>query len=305
MKYYYSIYDLAIESCIEFPFLTSSPVAQFSAISLRIDYAAVSPDGLNQPTQRAWGYQVKGSEFWLNVPSVARYLVSNGQHISIDKVHDADEDSIRSFLFSTCFEVLLKQRQLLVMPGYALKKNNQALVFAGMPGNGQAMLQGLFYKRGYNFVSAQTVAINQQAQVLPGIAQLEFWPAIAAALSLELPLLNTVRPAIKKYQVPLNDQYHPTALPLKLIYILDMHQQDRIVFSPIEGSNKINCLHQLLKTNSVSVDLCYEQNLTLPSLQVFDAIPIIGIHLPTTGLKLQQVVQAIEADIVERSLSYA
>jgi len=271
---------------------------------ITIFFGSVSQKGLSQPLNQGLTYQATATEFWLNIPFMARFLVSNGQNIIIDPVPGIDEESIRVFLLSTCLEVLLKQRQMTVIQGYALKLNDQGVVFAGNLGTGQSMLQGLLYKRGHIFLSGNFFALNNQGYILPGVAQLEFWQPVVSALGFAEQSLKMLRPNINKYIIPLEEQYYAKPLPLKVIYTWKTHQQGDIIFSPIDDANKKQYLQQLIKANNLPVGLWPEQHDNLCNSAVLDAIQIVCIQLPIKGLKLQQLVDSIENDLVERGHYY-
>ena len=304
MKYHYSVYDFIIQSELELPGFPAASGITVSSPTVTIQFGKVSKTGLQNPTNQGLTYQTNSTEFWLNIPSIARFLVSNGQKILIDPVDQTDDDSIRTFLLSTCIETLLRQRQLILISGFALKLGSVGVAFAGTPGTGQSMLQGLFYKNGYSFLDGHFTVLNHQGFILPGIPQMELWPAITSVLGIDTQHLNQVRPEIQQYILPLIDQYYRNPLPVQTIYTVAMHQQPNIIFSTIDGAEKIKYLEPLIKTNDVSVNLWYENNHSLPNLDRLKSIPLVCINLPTSGLKLQQIIQAIENDVGERSLAH-
>lgn len=304
MKYFYSVYDLIIQSPLLLPSLTvASPIASAQA-QVVIEYGVVCDTGLKEPVNQGFTYQANENEFWLNIPAVARFLVSHGHHIMIDPLPSVDEDSIRTFLLSTCMEVLLKQRGLLLMPGYALQIGELGVAFAGI-GVGQTMLQGLFYKRGFSFISSNFFVLDNQGHALPGPAQLDLGPQVLTALKMDLDTFTPVRPGIKKYKVPLDTQYVAHPIPLQVIYTLKMHQQSEVLFETMDTITKKNTVQQLAKINQTSLDVWYGSDERLPDITAMQAIDLVSIHLPLTGLKLPDVASLIEQDILTRGLHHA
>lgn len=301
MTYCYSAYNFIIHSELLLPALPHFFSGSEAINPVVISYGYVDKKGLPSPTHQRFSYQANKTEFWLNVPSVARYSVSNGNSIIIDPVEGVDEDSIRVFLFHTCIEVLLKQRQVTVLPGYTLKFGDDGIAFSGSPRLGQSMLQGLWYKRGYVFLAGHSIALNEHGHALPGLAQIEFWPPVIETLKLEKHVQKNLRPNIKKCVIPLEQQYYPRPLPLKIIYILKTHQQTDVLFTKINDEHKLPHIQQLLAQNNVPADICYEMN----TAEAKSSIQIIYIHLPAAGLKLQQLADDIEHDVSERGYSHA
>ena len=292
MAYYYSLYDFIVQSDLQLP----APPLPSSASNVTVSYGSVSPEGLANPVCRGFAYQASSTDFWLNIPSVARFLVSNGQSIVIDPVKGIDEDSIQAFLLKTCMEVLLRQRQLTVLPGYAFKMGDYGISFLGNPGLGQSLLQGLWYKQGYSFLSGNFVVLNSQGDMLPGISQLDCLPGVISSLKLEKQVLKQLRPNIKKCVISLNQQYHANPLKPKIIYILKMHQLADVLFGELDDDSKLSCLQQLVSSNMWSA---------LPKPDLFHTTPIICIHVPMAELKLQQLAESIKQDVMERGHSYA
>lgn len=305
IQYYYSVYQLRVQSELCIPTLEITPKSIDGPSHVTISFGTVCPEGLKLPIHKGFAYQANRTQFWLNIPSVARFLVSNGQSIIIDPSEGIDEDSLRAFLLSICLEVLLRQRQLLVLPGYALKRGEHGIAFLGGSGLGQAMLQGLFYKQKQFFLATHFFVLNQQGDILPGVPQLEFLPQVVSALKIETQTFKTLRPGHEKYIIPLDEQYHAQPLPLKVIYTLNIHQQSHIDFLPLEEADKIPYLHQLLTQSNLPLDVWYDEQVCLPNPSVFDPIQIVAIHLPKVGLKLQQLADSIEYDFVKRVNSYA
>lgn len=272
---------------------------------VNIIYGAVSQDGLGNPTGKGFNYETNATDFWLNIPSVARFQVSNGERVIIDPVEGIDEDSIRTFLLSICLEVLLRQRHYLVTSGFALKFRDYGIGFVSGLSSGLSILQGLFYKQGYSFLGGNFFALNSLGQIVPSVGQLEFWPSAAATLGFDTKTLKTLRPGIEKYVIPLEEQYYSKPVPLNIIYTIKMHKQSDIVFSPIDESAKIPYLQHLAKTNSIFADLWDDIKPGFLPSNIINNIQMVTINLPIDGLKLKQVIELIEHDLIEREQHYA
>jgi hypothetical protein len=304
IMYYYSVYDFIVQSELFLPTLGVISHQSNAINPITISYGAVSNHGLAAPTQQGFTYQATNTDFWLNIPFIARFLVSNGQQITIEPNERADEDSIHTFLFSTCIEVLLRQRQKILLSGYALKMSESGVALLGDSSKGASMLQNLFYKRGHSFLTSNFLALNDEGFILPGIAQIEAHTQIVSALKIETDNLQKIRPGIEKYVIPLKQQYHSQPLPLRVIYTLKMHQKSDIIFTTIDNDFKIEYLRQLMPINTLPIELWGSPYDHLSNTKLLDHIDIICIHLPATGLKLPQIADAIETDVHARGSHY-
>ncbi len=297
---FYSAYDFIIHSELSLPF----PILSNSAeATVDIFYGQVSDKGLAQPLQRGLTYQLSREQFWLDVPTIGRFLVAEGKQIIIEPVVGVDKESLCVFVLGPCMEILLKQRGLLVVPGYALQRDDYAVAFAGQSGRGQSVLQGLFYKQGQTFLGGNSVVLNQEGVVLPGPKQLEFGPVVVSALNIEPGLLNTMRSDIKRYLVPL-EHYAHQSLPLKIIYTWKLHQQSEIMMVRMDINEKTAYLHQLAQSNNVINEPYSAASMDRINPSTWERIQVICIHVPTMGLKLQQLVDFIKQDLATRESCY-
>ncbi|MFC3909252.1 hypothetical protein ACFORL_09225 [Legionella dresdenensis] len=277
--YYYGAYDFLLQSQLALPGFSEKTIPADTA-DVTISYGEVSPVGLANPIEQGFAFQRNQTEYWLSLPTIARFLVCKGQTIIIEPAPNVDPDSITAFLLGPCLEALLKQRHLIILPGFALQIDQNAIAFTGTLGTGQAMLQAFFYKKGYSFLAGNTFALNHQGRVLSGLSHIELSQSIIKPLALSTPELRPLRPGIDKYLLPLAQQHCPDSLTLRTFYTLKMHQKSTITFS---ASNTNAYLQQICPDDSEMID----------------------IYLPKTGFKLQQIVDAINQDIVERGQHYA
>ena len=67
------------------------------------------PTSLENPEAEGLVYQAKPGLFLLKMDNIARYLVSEGTEVVIDRVADSRNDEIRLFLFGSVMGVLLQQ----------------------------------------------------------------------------------------------------------------------------------------------------------------------------------------------------
>ena len=127
----YHCYNLAIKSEIELPEIF--PLNQNGRkpdVDIRV--GKVASDGLKNGDQIGPFLWVSPDALWLQVPDVARFLVEDGNRITIDPASGIDEDSVRVFLLGSAFGALLFQRGLLVLHGNAVKIGDKCVVCVGV-----------------------------------------------------------------------------------------------------------------------------------------------------------------------------
>ena len=147
--YSYTAYGLGIASCLPCPRLRSGsgpPDVFVRCGSL--------PDGL--PGARSGGvcYQATSNQLLLSVPGVARFLVSDGREILVERAANADDDDVRLFLLGPALGALLQQRGLLVFEGSAIEASRGAVALLGHSGAGKSTIVQLLM-RYYKLTSGQ------------------------------------------------------------------------------------------------------------------------------------------------------
>ena len=302
MTFQYNAFQLNLLSDFYFPELLPISFEQGKA-DVRIRLGKVSAEGIQDPIKKAASFQAKKDEFWLNIPGVARYLVTNGCEIVIDAADETDESSIRIFVLGSCFGALLLQRGLFVLHGNAVRIGSYAFSITGLSGAGKSTLAGSLAKRGYSILADDVCAINAKGEIIPSFPQIKLWADAAKQLSIETENLRKIRPDIDKYAISLETQFYSKPLPLKLVYILNSHQEDAIQLKNLKGFDK----YLPLKTQTYRLEyvesLAQEQNHKLQCTQIAAQIELAQITRPSGPNQLLQLTDYIESDLNQRGFS--
>lgn len=302
MMYKYSAFQLVIHSQIYCPELLGNFNDISTAYDVLITIGKVDSEGLNQPLNRGLFYQANSQMFWLKVPNVARFLVSNGKYITIDPFPGIDEESIRVFLLGSCMGALLMQRDLFLLHGNAIKIGNHCISFAGNSGIGKSTLSGAFFKRGYSILADDVCAINQLGHVQPSFPQIKLWFDAAKHLDIDTQSLRRIRPNIEKFAVPLGLQFHPTPLSLKVVYILNSHNKDDFLFTNFSGMKKLQPLQQNTYRKAYLKGMDKENSYFNQCGRIASQVALVNIMRPQDGFKLDNLVDLIEADVQTRGV---
>lgn len=303
--YHYSAFMLNIQSELLFPELVElSAPAQQNQIT--IQFGSVSREGLNT-SEASTGYffQAAKNNLWLHVPNIARFLVTNGDCITIDPVDGIDDDSLRVFVLGSCIGALLMQRGIFLLHGNAVKIGEYGVSFVGYSGSGKSTLSGGFLNRGYSILADDVCAITPDGQVIPSFPQIKLWSDAAKKLNIETGSLRKVRPCIEKFAVPLSQQFHDTAIPLKLVYVLKTHNQDDFQIKSLNGMQKLNPLQNNTYRKNFMKFLSNETEHMMQCAMLANKIGVIQITRPRHGFKLDQLMDVITHDIKSRGLSHA
>ena len=240
--YKYYAFNLNILSELPFPELVEKTDFTTLIPDVKISIGEVSPQGLERAQLTRLFYQANENELWLHVPNVARFHICNGQQITIHPLPDSQIESIRLFLLGSCIGALLMQRNLFLLHANAIKVGQHCISFSGQSGAGKSTLCGAFYQRGYSVLADDVCAINDKGEVIPSFPQIKLWHDSAKHLKIETTSLRKIRPHLEKFALPLGKHFHENALPLKIIYLLNTHNQSDFCFETIHGMQKLNPL---------------------------------------------------------------
>ena len=221
----YACYGLTMASDVPLPELTAAePRTDGRGPDVRISRGRVSPDGLTGGRQIGPFCWVDARRLWLRVPHVARYLVSGGSAIVVEPEEGADEDSVRAFLMTSGFAALLYQRGLLVFHGNAVGLGDRCLMCLGPSGAGKSTLAAALMKRGHPILADDVVPVDVDCRVLPGLPRIKLWEDAAERLDIATEGLHRVRPALRKYSLPVHDAVPAAPLAVGWVYVLSTHQ---------------------------------------------------------------------------------
>ncbi|MEY2631638.1 MAG: hypothetical protein RIR00_292, partial [Pseudomonadota bacterium] len=160
----YSAYNLKIASDLPLPELSLLPEADAQSPDVTISLGAVQPEGLPDGQQLGPFLWTSPSQLWLQVPHVARFLVSHGTEIRVDPEPGIDEDSLRVFLLGSAFGALLFQLGYLVLHGNAIRIGDQCMICVGPSGAGKSTLAAGFMQRGHTILADDVVPVDALCQ---------------------------------------------------------------------------------------------------------------------------------------------
>ncbi len=297
----YHAYGLTLSSEFELPELTPiSPDTLLPADLVMIISGEVSADGLTNPTTKGLFYQMTEQTLWLNIPSVARFLIANGTQITVCAAPGIDEDSVREYLFSVCLGVIMLQRGYFVLQSSAIRVGEHCFAIAGHSGAGKSTLAAAFLNRGYALLADEFVAVSPQGMVSPGIPVLKLWLDAAHHLNVDIKPLKPIRPRIRKFILPLGTQFCAEPLPLKAMYILGDGMQDDYSYDAITGVKKIACLDNQVYRRMYLSGLELQKQTALLSAKAASQLAMTSITRPHEAFKLAECVNFIEQDLTAR-----
>lgn len=116
--------------------------------------------GISSPLDHGVLWKTALGQFEINIPEVARYLVTQGRDIIVEPHQGVNEASLRTYLLGSATGALLQQRGYFVLHAGGFVHNGNAILVSGRSGAGKSTtLQGMA-RRGYATLSDDLIPIH-------------------------------------------------------------------------------------------------------------------------------------------------
>lgn len=239
----YTLYGLILASEMEFPQLRSTE----NKPDVHIGFSSL--DHIPLPAENCWGKHRLGTdELLLNISGVAKFHISNGNRIIIDRYTNANDFEVRLFSIGACMGAILHQRRMLPIHGNGIVYDGQCTIFCGHSGQGKSTLSGVLIKRGYRAlsddVSAVATSLDAPPLVYPGLSDLKLWRDASKYLNFSWHKQNKISPDMEKYVVPLPQNAIDIPVPLKQLVVLQFHQRESFRIIELDGIDKIKTIQE-------------------------------------------------------------
>jgi hypothetical protein len=298
--YSYVVFNIILQSELSLPWLPKFDAAINEKNRVTIMFGAVSAQGIANPLQTGLYFQATKQLFWLSIPSVARFLITEGNKIIIDPVSSVDENSLRAFVLESCLGVLLLQRNVLLLHGGAIKRKNESIAFLSAPGTGLSTLMAALLKRGYSLLTDKICAIDTFGCALAGTGCVELRRHVADAIGFKPETLTQIRPGINKWRVLAGRQHCLAPTPIKAIYVLNFHPQQTAQFVKINDVQKIHYLQQSLYKLHHFPQLVQAKDYLQQCTSLSKQVEMISLTRQSVEYPLDQLVHVIEQDWIMR-----
>lgn len=295
--FHYISYGLNIQSEIELPELF--PHNNTTEIDIYIKYGSV-PDQIENPIDTKLCWQTKHQELLLNVNNVCKYWIHSANTIVLEPYPEIDEKSVRLFLLGSSLGAILLQKQYLPLHANCLSYRGNAFAFAGDSGIGKSTLAAALEQHGFNILTDDVCSIkliNSKPFVYPGTTNIKLWQNSLERLEKKYDNLESVRPEMKKYLQPINNQNHLEPVPLRKIYFLKKHTKEEVTITTLEPKLAILQAKRNTYRYQFAKGMGLEKVNFMQYLQIIQNVDTSLIHRPKSGFKIDQLVDSVIKDI--------
>jgi len=153
------------------------------------------------------------SYYWLRIPGIGCYLVTNGEDIIVSPEPGASPLDVRAYLLGTLFVALCQQRHLLPLHASAVSSKKGVVAFLGRSGEGKSSLAAYLALRGFTVLADDVCLVDSgssgPAMVIPTAPWLKLWRNSLNLLGRQVQGLERVFSEDDKYRLPLAYTLHP------------------------------------------------------------------------------------------------
>ena len=236
----------------------------------------------------------------LTVDRIARYLVTNGRDIVIDRHPAATDADVLLYLLGSAMGALFHQRDDLVLHGSAIDIGRSAVGFLGTSGAGKSTLAAAFRQRGYPVLTDDLCVVRSTGDgalhAQPGLAQMKLWDDALERLAIPAASLARVGAGLDKRAVPVDTGFSQRALPLSRLYVLGSRDADAIELTPLEGSQRFMALMDHTFRSSYLAGLGVRASHFRRVVATAQATPVIAVRRPESSSSVGQLVARLVSD---------
>lgn len=286
---YYRAFNLNFFSELAFSDQTQCTTAP-EKTDVTITYGNIPDSGISDNMTHGYTFQGNKQQFWLNVPRIARFLVENGNSITIDPAPEFDKKRITLlclFVLHPCLSVLLLQRGLFLLRASAIDIGSSIILLASDKGTGKSTFATRLAQQGHVLLSDDICVITAQGKILPGFSYTKLWRSTKSSPFSHIDGNSTL--------IPIHTQsLH--AKPISAIYYLDPQPIQEIKMSRLDDKEKIFWLTLM---SEFSYYPSYLRNIstlfkTKKMLSFLRMIPCIKIEYPQQPKWIDTLLQKIK-----------
>ncbi len=289
---FYSFNGIAFSSELPLPELVTTT----GESTIHIQWGRV-PESLANSVRRGVCYELNEEEFLIRIPQTVSFWIRQGRQIQIDPADQADERTIRMFLYTSPFGALFHQRDLFPFHASAVETERGAVLFSGASGTGKTTIAAGFVKRGYRILNDDLTVIQPGTEsplAQCGMPYLRMWHDTLCRMGMSSEGLERTRPELKRYYFPLNGQFQNHPRPIWRIYFLNPTNQSETSFTSIRGIDKFNRLTQNTYRSQFLATPKIRNRHFQQAVEYGNAISLFQVNQSRSGFRLDELIDRIE-----------
>lgn len=189
-------------------------------------------------------YKASPGAYFLAVPGVARYLLTNGDTIVIDAHRQAREQDVLHFLYNPVAGALLMQRGILPLRASAVERDGKAAILLGSSPSGKSLVAAGLMQRGFNVVTDNICAVypGEKPTIKAGYPHLLLWNRALQALGYWPDEFCRFRQHMEKYRLPIAKDSYTLEAVIERLYLLAYSNENIYSSTGIMGQKRFQRL---------------------------------------------------------------
>lgn len=223
-------------------------------------------------------------------PQAGRFLIEDGRRVILARAPDARDEVLALRLLDAVLATVLHQRRSLVLHATAAITPAGAVVIAGASGAGKSTTLSALLARGCTMLADDITVLQRDARggwdVLPGAPVLHLCTDAAEGLGQDIRDLSLNPWRRMKAAVPTHGRMADAPAPLRALFVMESHAEDRVVLESLLGADKFAALQQCL----YGPLLTGEQAMFLPALaSVAQQTDVVRLCRPAARWSVDEV----------------
>jgi len=235
---------------------------------------------------------------FLRVPSVARFLIQSGCHITVSRDDGVADDVVDLFLTGTVLGAILHQRALLPIHCNAVRIGASAFLFCGDSGAGKSTLAAWFEARGYDLFTDDLCAVRFDPAGRPlacaGLPRLRLWRESITALGRGREVARALPWEADKFELTMARLPAAEELPIAGIYHLQIREDIVGGVEPLSGLGAVEAITSSIYRRRVADHLGRTPGYLADALRLIRAIPAFAFARAWTFSSYEEEARGVE-----------
>jgi hypothetical protein len=275
--YIYSAYNHQITSQIKLPLEAFKDEGFSKKEKINIHLGSIASDIVGDSFLETTSYFIGDDTIYVEVPSIARYLVTNRSDIVIEPHLGANETLIGFFLVYLVLVFVIKEKNQMLFHGsaFTLPDSSKACIFLGNKGAGKSTLAAAFTKFGCKVLCDDLIPVTPGPVVQPGIPMIKLFKDSYKAIIENENLEDDYLDGQGKFHIKVDHTMQPAAL--NTICIIKKADIDKVEIKKLTGGQKIrSILPHIIKISQIDTDISIFKQL----LEYSNSISVFSVIRP-------------------------
>lgn len=277
----YTAFGIRFASELELPGVTQAIGAAPAKAIVRLGSV---PESLTDPLFSGPAWEAVPGRFLLNRPEAGRFLVCDGQQLTVQPTPGVPASTVRLFLMGSAFGALMHQRQIFPLHASAVRVGDFCVAFTGISGAGKSTIAAFLEQNGYDILSDDTSAIRLLpglgAVVFPGIPRIKLNADSFASLCSEQRRWHQPQSAYDKYEISVSQKMSDGFLPLRAVYNLCESPNGSVQIAALSGPDSLQCLVRNTYRRRYVFGLALQQTHFQTCADTLKSTQVFNLHRP-------------------------